>query len=174
MTDNANPLSHFDQSGNARMVDVSHKTDTIREATAGGTVRMSPECFQLIRAGGIVKGDVLGVARLAGIMAAKKVDELIPLTHPLPISKADLAFGLDADNSTIHITATIGITGKTGVEMEALTAVAVAALTIYDMCKAADKGMVIDNIRLLSKSGGKSGTYVRRDEHGGCSFSSAA
>ncbi|MFZ5764325.1 MAG: cyclic pyranopterin monophosphate synthase MoaC [Thermodesulfobacteriota bacterium] len=175
MTENGtNPLSHFDHAGNARMVDISLKTDTVREATAAGVVRMSPECFQLIRGGGIAKGDVLGVARLAGIMAAKKVDELIPLTHPLPISKADIAFRPDVDTSTIHITATVGITGKTGVEMEALTAVSIAALTIYDMCKAVDKGMVIDGIRLLSKSGGKSGTYTRRHEHDDSSFSSAA
>ncbi|OKY76604.1 MAG: molybdenum cofactor biosynthesis protein C [Desulfobulbaceae bacterium DB1] len=156
-------FSHFDQTGNARMVDVSHKTDTIRQATAEGKVRMSPECFQLLRSASIAKGDVLGVARLAGIMAAKKVDDLIPLTHPLPITKADIDFSLDEEKSTIRITATVGITGKTGVEMEALTAVSIAALTIYDMCKAVDKGMVIDDIRLLSKSGGKSGLYERKE-----------
>ncbi|MFH1216330.1 MAG: cyclic pyranopterin monophosphate synthase MoaC [Pseudomonadota bacterium] len=156
-------FSHFDQTGNARMVDVSHKTDTVRQATAGGAVRMSAECFQLLRNASIAKGDVLGVARLAGIMAAKKVDDLIPLTHPLPITKADIDFSLDEEKSTILITATVGITGKTGVEMEALTAVSIAALTIYDMCKAVDKGIIIDNIRLLSKSGGKSGTYERQE-----------
>jgi cyclic pyranopterin phosphate synthase len=157
-------FSHFDQAGKARMVDVSQKSDTVRQAVAGGVIYMSPECLQLVSNTSIAKGDVLGVARLAGIMAAKKVDELIPLTHPLPITRADIDFSLDAEKSCIEITATVGITGKTGVEMEALTAVSIAALTIYDMCKAVDKGMVIDNIRLLAKSGGKSGTYVRNDQ----------
>lgn len=156
-------FTHFDQAGQARMVDVSHKSDTVRQAVAGGAVHMSAECFQLISTASIAKGDVLGVARLAGIMAAKKVGDLIPLTHPLPITRADIDFSLDAEKSTIEITATVGITGKTGVEMEALTAVSIAALTIYDMCKAVDKAMVIDNIRLLTKSGGKSGTYTRND-----------
>lgn len=156
-------FSHFDQAGKARMVDISHKSDTVRQAVAGGIIHMSPECLQLVSNASITKGDVLGVARLAGIMAAKKVDELIPLTHPLPITKADIDFRLDAGENCIEITATVGMTGKTGVEMEALTAVSIAALTIYDMCKAVDKGMVIGNIRLLSKSGGKSGTYVRND-----------
>ncbi|MEW6518397.1 MAG: cyclic pyranopterin monophosphate synthase MoaC [Thermodesulfobacteriota bacterium] len=156
-------FTHFDQAGQARMVDVSHKADTVRQAVAAGVIEMSPECLQLVSNTAIAKGDVLGVARLAGIMAAKKVDELIPLTHPLPLSRADIDFRLDTEKSCIEITATIGITGKTGVEMEALTAVSMAALTIYDMCKAVDKGMVIGNIRLLSKSGGKSGTYIRND-----------
>lgn len=145
------------------MVDVSVKKDTSRQAVAAGVIYMSPECFQLVNNVSIAKGDVLGVARLAGIMAAKKVDELIPLTHPLPITKADIDFIPNADKSCIEITATVGIYGKTGVEMEALTAVSIAALTIYDMCKAVDKGMVIDNIRLLFKSGGKTGTYARTD-----------
>lgn len=145
------------------MVDVSGKVDTARQATAAGSVTMSAECFQMLRASAIAKGDVLGVARLAGIMAAKKVDDLIPLTHPLPINKADVDFTLDEGRNAVHITATVSMTGKTGVEMEALTAVSIAALTIYDMCKAVDKGMVIDNIRLLEKSGGKSGTYKRRE-----------
>ena len=158
-------FSHFDETGNARMVDVSRKDDTVREATAAGTISMSAESFDLIRQGRMAKGDVLGVARLAGIMAAKKVDDLIPLTHPLPLSKAEIHFTfLDADNS-IEIRATAGITGKTGVEMEALCAVSIAALTIYDMCKSVDKGMKIDNIRLLAKSGGKSGTYTRPNEN---------
>lgn len=157
-------FSHFDQAGKARMVDVSTKEDTVRNAVAGGVIHMSPECFQMITSASIAKGDVLGVARLAGIMAAKKVDELIPLTHPLPITKADIDFIPKAEESSFEITATVGVTGKTGVEMEALTAVSIAALTIYDMCKAVDKGMVIDNIRLLSKSGGKSGMYVRADQ----------
>lgn len=156
-----NKFSHFDDAGNARMVDVSAKTDTTREATAHGTITMSLECFALVKKGSIAKGDVLGVARLAGIMAAKKVDSLIPLTHPLPITKADVEFELDEATSTITVLATVGITGKTGVEMEALTAVSIATLTIYDMCKAVDKGMEISNIYLLKKTGGKSGTYVR-------------
>lgn len=154
-------FSHFDTSGNARMVDVSSKQDTAREATAAGSISMSEQCFRLIKAGSISKGDVLGVARIAGIMAAKKVDDLIPLTHPLPITKADIDFTLDEARCKIDIFATVGITGKTGVEMEALTAVSVAALTIYDMSKAVDKGMTINNIRLINKSGGKSGDYSR-------------
>jgi cyclic pyranopterin phosphate synthase len=160
MADDKN-FSHFDEAGNARMVDVSGKLATTREATAQGTITMSPECFALVKQGSIAKGDVLGVARLAGIMASKKVDSLIPLTHPLPITKADVEFELDEASSTITVLATVGITGKTGVEMEALTAVSVATLTIYDMCKAVDKGMQISNIYLLKKTGGKSGTYVR-------------
>lgn len=154
-------FSHFDDSGNARMVDVSMKQDTTRQATATGRISMSRECYQLVGQGSIKKGDVLGVARLAGLMASKKVDDLIPLTHPLPITKADIEFEMDDAAATIIINATVGITGKTGVEMEALTAVSIAALTIYDMCKAVDKSMVISNICLLKKSGGKSGTYTR-------------
>ena len=157
-------LTHFDAAGNARMVDVSTKQDTVREATAAGSITMSDHCFRLVKAGSISKGDVLGVARLAGIMAAKKVDDLIPLTHPLPITKVDIDFTLDEASCKIDIFATVGITGKTGVEMEALTAVSVAALTIYDMSKAVDKNMTINNIRLIRKSGGKSGAYSR-DEH---------
>ncbi len=153
-------FTHFDQAGNAHMVDVSHKTETTRLAVAGGEISMSAECFQLIQTASIAKGDVLGVARLAGIMAAKKVDDLIPLTHPLPITRAEINFDLDEKKSIIKIRASVGITGKTGVEMEALTAVSITALTIYDMCKAVDKGMVINNIKLLSKSGGKSGDYI--------------
>ncbi len=154
-------FSHFDDSGHARMVDVSLKKDTTRQATATGRISMSPECYSLIQQGTIKKGDVLGVARLAGLMASKKVDDLIPLTHPLPITKADIDFEMDDAHYTITINATVGITGKTGVEMEALTAVSIAALTIYDMCKAVDKSMVISGICLLKKSGGKSGTYTR-------------
>lgn len=154
-------FTHFDDSGNARMVDVSQKQDTTRQATATGRISMTPECYELIQKGSIKKGDVLGVARLAGIMASKKVDDLIPLTHPLPITKADIEFVMDDSSSSIIVNATVGITGKTGVEMEALTAVSIAALTIYDMCKAVDKSMLISNICLLKKSGGKSGTYTR-------------
>lgn len=155
-------FTHFDHAGNAHMVDVSQKTETVRLAVAGGEINMSTECFNLIQTASIAKGDVLGVARLAGIMASKKVDDLIPLTHPLPITRADIEFDLDENKSTISIRATVGITGKTGVEMEALTAVSIAALTIYDMCKAVDKGIVINNIRLLSKSGGKSGDFIAK------------
>ncbi|MDG4474844.1 cyclic pyranopterin monophosphate synthase MoaC [Thiovibrio frasassiensis] len=157
----ANLLTHFDESGNARMVDVGGKNETVREATASGSISLSPQAFQLVQEGNIAKGDVLGVARIAGIMAAKKVDDLIPLTHPLAINKVTVDFALNDSTHTIEITATVGITGRTGVEMEALTAVSVAALTIYDMCKAVDKGMIINNIRLERKIGGKSGTFQR-------------
>lgn len=156
-----NPLTHFDREGNARMVDVGKKEDTRRKATAEGTISMSEEAFNLVCQGNVKKGDVLGVARVAGVMAAKKVDQLIPLCHPLAVTGVDIDFFLDHQKKAIHITATVSITGKTGVEMEALTAVSVAALTIYDMCKAVDKGMEISDIRLLKKSGGKSGTFER-------------
>lgn len=159
--DTQSQLTHFDSEGNAVMVDVSKKIETERIAHAAGTVTMSRDAFRLVKAGSMKKGDVLGVARVAGIMAAKKVDSLIPLTHPLMITKVTLDFQLLEENSMIEIHAVVGICGKTGVEMEALTAVSVAALTIYDMCKAVDKTMVIDNIRLLKKTGGKSGTFTR-------------
>jgi cyclic pyranopterin phosphate synthase len=158
-----NRFTHFDENGNARMVDVGGKNDTVREATACGAISLSAQAFQLVREGNIAKGDVLGVARIAGIMAAKKVDALIPLAHPLAINKVTVDFELDEAAQTIEITATVGITGRTGVEMEALTAVSVAALTIYDMCKAVDKGMIINNIRLERKIGGKSGSYQRKE-----------
>lgn len=154
-------FTHFDASGNAIMVDVSQKAETERVALASGTVSMSPAAYELLKSGSIAKGDVLGVARVAGIMAAKKVDDLIPLTHPLLITKVNIDFSFDDENCLISITATVGICGKTGVEMEALTAVSVAALTIYDMCKAVDKTMVISDICLMKKSGGKSGTFER-------------
>ena len=154
-------FTHFDAAGNARMVDVSPKAETIRVAEACGNIKMSEQAFELVKSGSMAKGDVLGVARIAGIMAAKKVDELIPLTHPLMITKVDISFELCSKDFSIDIFATVGICGKTGVEMEALMAVSVAALTIYDMCKAVDKAMVIGSIRLLKKTGGKSGTYVR-------------
>ncbi|HIJ91655.1 MAG: cyclic pyranopterin monophosphate synthase MoaC [Desulfobulbaceae bacterium] len=157
----ANQLTHFDEVGNAHMVDVGGKNETVREATACGSISLSAQAFQLVREGNIAKGDVLGIARIAGIMAAKKVDSLIPLAHPLAINKATVDFDLNDKTHTIDITATVGITGRTGVEMEALTAVSVAALTIYDMCKAVDKGMIINNIRLERKIGGKSGSYQR-------------
>ena len=156
-------FTHFDDQGHARMVDVGEKKETVRVAYAAGTIRMSQPAYQLVKSGSMAKGDVLGIARVAGVMAAKKVDQLIPLAHPLLITKALVDFAWrDADNA-IDIFATVGISGKTGVEMEALTAVSVAALTIYDMCKAVDKAMVIGDIRLLKKTGGKSGTYVRQD-----------
>ncbi|MBM9535519.1 cyclic pyranopterin monophosphate synthase MoaC [Desulfobulbus alkaliphilus] len=154
-------LTHFDAAGNARMVDVSGKGETVRRAVAAATVRMTPQAFEMIRQGTVAKGDVLGVARIAGIMAAKKVDQLIPLCHPLPITSADISFILNDQQAMIEVEARVGMTGRTGVEMEALTAVSVAALTIYDMCKAVDKTMVISDIRLLRKSGGTSGVFVR-------------
>jgi len=156
-------FTHFDSEGNAVMVDVSKKQETERIAHAAGSISMSKEAFELVKSGSIKKGDVLGVARIAGIMAAKKVDTLIPLTHPLMITKVSLDFVLHDKDCTIEIGATVGICGKTGVEMEALTAVSVAALTIYDMCKAVDKTMVIGTIRLLKKTGGKSGVFIRED-----------
>jgi cyclic pyranopterin phosphate synthase len=154
-------FTHFDDSGNARMVNVSEKGETVRQATAAGSITMSRQAYEMIRQGTVRKGDVLGVARIAGIMAAKKVDQLIPLCHPLAITGADIAFSFNDAQCTIDIEATVSITGRTGVEMEALTAVSTAALTVYDMCKAVDKTMVISNIRLLRKSGGKSGVFVR-------------
>ncbi len=160
--DTTNELTHFDAEGQAIMVDVSEKTETTRIAYAGGRIRMNREAFEKVKSGSMAKGDVLGVARIAGIMAAKKVDQLIPLTHPLLITKANVDFSLRDEDNLIEIFATVGICGKTGVEMEALTAVSVAALTIYDMCKAVDKSMVISDIRLLKKTGGKSGTYIRK------------
>lgn len=154
-------FSHFDAAGNARMVDVSQKGETQRQATAAGTVTMSSLVYGMIRQGTVQKGDVLGVARIAGIMAAKKVDQLIPLCHPLAITAVDIVFSFNDKQCSIDVEATVAITGRTGVEMEALTAVSVAALTVYDMCKAVDKTMVISDIRLLQKSGGKSGLFVR-------------
>jgi cyclic pyranopterin phosphate synthase len=152
------PLTHFDDQGRAAMVDVSAKAETSRSAVARGRVVMAPETLALIRSGGVGKGDVLGVARIAGIMAAKRTSDLIPLCHPLMLSKVNV--DLDpAPPDAVEITATVNVTGQTGVEMEALTAVTVAALTIYDMCKAADRGMRIEAVRLTHKSGGKSGTF---------------
>ena len=152
-------FTHFDAEGKAVMVDVSAKPDSERVAVAGGSVTMAPETLALIREGGVEKGDVLAVARLAGIMAAKRTPELIPLCHPLQLTSVELDLSLDPARNAVDITATCKLTGKTGVEMEALTAVSVAALTVYDMCKAVDRAMRIGEIRLLHKSGGKSGTY---------------
>ncbi len=152
-------LTHIDPQGNAVMVDVSAKGSTERTATAKGTVTMRPETLARIASGGIKKGDVLGVARIAGIMAAKRTHELIPLCHPLALTAVSLDLTPDSSRNAIEITATVKVTGQTGVEMEALTAASVAALTIYDMCKAIDRGMTISDIRLVHKSGGKSGVY---------------
>ena len=153
-------LSHIDASGKPKMVDVSAKTDTEREATARCVIHMQPATYQLIIRGKITKGDVLTVAQIAGIMGAKHTPQLIPLCHPLLINEARVEFKPDEHSSTLEITTTVRCTGKTGVEMEALTAAAVAALTVYDMCKAVDRSMKIDNLRLIKKSGGKSGTII--------------
>ncbi len=152
-------LTHLDDDGNAVMVDVSDKDATERTATAKGSVLMAPETMALIREGGVKKGDVLSVAQLAGIMAAKKTPDLIPLCHPLELTSITVDLVCDPELNAVHITATCKLKGKTGVEMEALSAVAVAALTVYDMCKAADRGMRITDIRLTHKAGGKSGTF---------------
>lgn len=151
-------LTHFDASGQAHMVDVSAKPDTAREAVAEGVVLMSADTLALAQ-GNAAKGDVLGVARLAGIMGAKRTSDLIPLCHPLPIAKVSVELGPDPALPGIRVTATVRTTGKTGVEMEALTAVSTACLTVYDMLKAAQKDMRIEGIRLLSKTGGKSGEF---------------
>ncbi|MCC7445919.1 MAG: cyclic pyranopterin monophosphate synthase MoaC [Anaerolineae bacterium] len=157
-------LSHLDESGAARMVDVGAKADTERIAVAGGEVVMQPETLRLIRDGAIKKGDVLTVARIAGIMAAKRTAELIPLCHPLALTHIDVTLTLDEPTNRVVIRATARTIGKTGVEMEALTAATVAALTVYDMAKAVDRGMRINNVRLLEKHGGKSGDYVADGE----------
>ena len=161
-------LTHFNDEGRARMVDVSDKQATLREASAGGTVYVNTETFGLIMSGKIKKGDVLAVAQVAGIMAAKRTPELIPMCHPIAITGVDVSFSPreDGGGSGVHaidITAIVRCIGETGVEMEALTAVSVAALTIYDMCKAVQKDIAISNIRLLRKSGGKSGDFVASD-----------
>ena len=151
-------LTHIDDMGRPRMVNITEKADTHREAVAKGMVKMKAATFQLIKKGKMAKGDVLTVAHLAGIMAAKQTPSLIPLCHPILIGDVKVDFSLDEANSTVEITTTVESAGKTGVEMEALTATAVTALTIYDMCKAVDRGIRIENIRLARKSGGKSGT----------------
>jgi cyclic pyranopterin monophosphate synthase len=155
-------LTHLDDTGAAHMVDVSAKADTVREAVAEGRISMSPDALDAIREGTAKKGDVLATARIAGIMAAKKTPELIPLCHPLMLSKVSIDFAFE--ESGIRVNALVQLTGQTGVEMEAMTAVSVTLLTIYDMAKAIDKGMVISGIQLLSKTGGKSGEWSR----GGC------
>ena len=152
-------LTHFDAQGRAVMVDVGAKAETARRAVAKARIVMAPATLARIREGGIAKGDVLAVARLAGVMGAKKTPDLIPLCHPLPLSAATVDFALDEAGSAVEITAECRLTGRTGVEMEAMTAAAIAALTIYDMCKAIDRGMRIGDLRLAHKSGGKSGIY---------------
>ncbi|HEX4571554.1 MAG TPA: cyclic pyranopterin monophosphate synthase MoaC [Dongiaceae bacterium] len=152
-------LTHFDAEGKAAMVDVSDKAETERSATAKGSVLMQPATLALIAAGDMKKGDVLAVARLAGIMAAKRTAELIPLCHPLALTSIKVDLAIDKARSAVDIEATCRLKGRTGVEMEALTAVSVAALTVYDMCKAVDRGMTITEIRLTAKRGGKSGSY---------------
>jgi cyclic pyranopterin monophosphate synthase len=154
-------LTHLDESGRARMVDVSDKEVTRREATARAVVSMQPETARLIASGGMAKGDVLAVAQVAGVMAAKHTPDLIPMCHPLPISGVSMAFDMDAEQGRLEIHATVRVTSRTGVEMEALTAAAVAALTVYDMCKAVDRAMSIGNVELLHKVGGKSGEFSR-------------
>ena len=151
-------LTHFDERGAAHMVDVGAKPETHRVAVAGGAIRMQPATLALIRSGTAKKGDVLGVARIAAIQAAKRTSELIPLCHPVPLTSVQVEFELDEGASRVQCRATVECTARTGVEMEALTAVQVGLLTIYDMCKAVDRGMTMDGIRLLEKRGGKSGT----------------
>lgn len=157
-------LTHIDEKGRARMVDVSEKQDTVRVAVARGEVLMSPQTLQLIKEGAVAKGDVLAVSQVAAIMGAKKTPDLIPMCHPLLLSGIHIDFRINDAENKVEIEATVKLSGKTGVEMEALTAVSVGALTIYDMCKAVDKGMVIGNVRLIKKSGGKSGEYHREGE----------
>jgi cyclic pyranopterin phosphate synthase len=153
-------LTHFDERGAARMVDVGTKAETHRTATAAGFIRMRPETLEMIASASSKKGDVLGVARIAAIQAAKRTSELIPLCHPVPLTSVNVDFTLDREGSRVECRATVECTARTGVEMEALTAVQVGLLTIYDMCKAVDRGMTMESIRLLEKHGGKSGSYV--------------
>ncbi|HLJ95054.1 MAG TPA: cyclic pyranopterin monophosphate synthase MoaC [Gemmataceae bacterium] len=155
-------LTHFDEHGASRMVDTSAKPETLRQARASGLIRLAPATVALIRNRALAKGDVLEVARLAGIMAAKQTGTLIPLCHPLPLTGVTVEFAFDGD-TLLRIEATVRLVGRTGVEMEALTAVSVAALTVYDMCKAVDRTMTIERIRLEEKSGGRSGTFQRND-----------
>ena len=156
-------LTHVDTDGQVRMVDVSGKDATIRQALAKGRIAMTPETFALILEGGVAKGNVLETARIAGVMAAKKTAELIPMCHPLAITHIQIDFSPIPESSAIDIECSVRLVGQTGVEMEALTAVSIAALTIYDMCKATDREMVISDIRLMEKSGGKSGVYRRQE-----------
>ena len=156
-------LSHLDEKGRARMVDVSEKEVTSRIAVARGTIHMRPETLELIRQGKVEKGDVFSVARVAGIMAAKKTSELIPMCHPLNITSVAITLIPESAPARVDIEASVRVSGKTGVEMEAMTAVAVTGLTIYDMCKAVDREMTLGEIRLVEKSGGKSGVFIRKE-----------
>ena len=156
-------LTHFNQAGEAHMVDVGEKPISHRVAVAGGRIRMQTETLQLIQSGGHKKGDVLGIARIAGIMAAKKTADLVPLCHPLSLTSVEMEFEIEQAPAAIYCTATVETRGQTGVEMEALTAVQIALLTIYDMCKAVDRGMTLQDIGLLKKAGGKSGTWKREE-----------
>lgn len=158
-------FTHFNEDGRARMVDVSEKAVTVRTATAGGRIKVAPATLAKIREGAVAKGDVLGTAQIGGIMGAKRTPDIIPMCHPILLTGVDIRFAIDEEQSAIEILATAKSSGVTGVEMEALTAVSVAALTIYDMCKALQKDMVIDDIKLLTKTGGKSGDYRRPEEH---------
>ncbi|HEY8890794.1 MAG TPA: cyclic pyranopterin monophosphate synthase MoaC [Clostridium sp.] len=155
-------LTHINEEGRAKMVDVSEKNDTVRQAVAVGSISMNRETLDRINDGSISKGDVLAVAQVGGIMGAKNTSQIIPMCHPIMISGCDISFKIDFENTKIDITAITKTVGKTGIEMEALSAVSVAALTIYDMCKAIDRGMVISNIMLVRKSGGKSGIFERK------------
>jgi cyclic pyranopterin phosphate synthase len=156
-------FTHINEEGRAKMVDVSEKQNTIREAIAVGSVLMKIETLEKIRDGSISKGDVLAVAQVGGIMGAKATPQIIPMCHPIMISGCDISFNLDFENSKLDITVTTRTVGKTGVEMEALSAVSIAALTIYDMCKAIDKEMIISNVMLMKKTGGKSGVFERTE-----------
>ena len=158
-------FSHFDDKGRARMVDVSSKSVTERTAVAAGRIYIKNEIMELIKSGGVKKGDVLGTAQIGGIMGAKRVPDIIPMCHPVIISGVDIDLRLDEERSCVEISASVSCTGQTGVEMEALTAVSIAALTVYDMCKAIQKDMVISDIRLLKKTGGKSGEYFGGEEN---------
>ena len=158
-----NKLSHINEQGHAHMVNVTEKAQTVRTAIAKGEIYMAPETLNLIQSGGMPKGDVLAVAQVGGIMAAKKTGDLIPMCHPINLTGVDINFEIDTEKSRIIITSTVSCKGETGVEMEALTAVSAAALTIYDMCKAVQKDMHIEGIKLLKKTGGKSGDYIAKD-----------
>lgn len=157
-------FSHFNDYGHAKMVDVSAKNDTVRTAIAAGRVRVNAETFELIKTGGVKKGDVLGTAQIGGIMGAKKTPDIIPMCHPIMLSGVDIEFTMNEELCSVDILATVKCTGATGVEMEALTAVTVACLTVYDMCKAVQKDMQITDIRLLRKTGGKSGDFINKTE----------
>ena len=159
-TPTASPLTHFDAAGQAHMVDVAAKAETLRVARAGGAIRMRAETLALIASGSAKKGDVLGIARIAAIQGAKRTSELVPLCHPIAITRIAVDFEIDRDACEVRCTAEVECVGRTGVEMEALTAVQVGLLTVYDMCKAVDRGMVIGDVRVLEKRGGKSGDWV--------------